>query len=161
MTRELEQAIKGKVKEQVIAGLLETNQVDAPSALVSQEIDALRQQAVQRFGGNAQNMPELPAELFHEQAAKRVKTGLLLGQVIKANEIKVDDAKVEALIATVASAYEDPTEVVEYYKSNAQLMQQMQNVAMEEQAIEAILANATVAEVTAAFDEIMNPQAAQ
>ncbi|MDP5212959.1 trigger factor [Pseudoalteromonas tunicata] len=161
MTRELEQAIKGKVKEQVIAGLLETNQVDAPSALVSQEIDALRQQAVQRFGGNAQNMPELPAELFHEQAAKRVKTGLLLGQIIKANEIKVDDAKVEALIATVASAYEDPTEVVEYYKSNAQLMQQMQNVAMEEQAIEAILANATVAEVTAAFDEIMNPQAAQ
>ncbi|MBE0363574.1 trigger factor [Pseudoalteromonas ulvae UL12] len=161
MTRELDQAIKGKVKEQVIAGLLETNDVDAPSALVSQEIDALRQQAAQRFGGNAQNMPELPAELFQEQAAKRVKTGLLLGQVIKANEIKVDDAKVEALIATVASAYEDPTEVVEYYKSNNELMQQMQNVAMEEQAVETILAAATVAEVNAAFDDIMNPQAAQ
>jgi trigger factor len=161
MTRELSQAVKGKVKEQAIEGLLENNDVDVPKALVDQEIDALRQQAAQRFGGNAENMPELPAELFQDQAVKRVKTGLLLGEVIKAEEIKADDAKVEELIETVASAYEDPSEVVAYYKSNEQMMQQMRNVAMEEQAVEAILAKAEVTDVETAFDDIMNPQAAQ
>ncbi|MBH0089768.1 trigger factor [Pseudoalteromonas sp. NSLLW218] len=158
MTRELDQAVKASVKDQAIKGLLANNEIEVPKALVDQEVDALRQQAAQRFGGDAQNMPELPAELFHEQAVTRVKTGLLLGEVIKVNEIKVDDAKVEALIATVASAYEDPTEVVEYYKGNDQLMQQMRNVAMEEQAVEAILAKAVVTDVEKAFDDIMNPQ---
>ncbi|WP_288988003.1 trigger factor [uncultured Pseudoalteromonas sp.] len=158
MTRELDQAVKANVKDQAIKGLLEQNEVEVPKALIDQEVDALREQAAQRFGGNGQNMPELPAELFHEQAVTRVKTGLLLGEVIKANDIKVDDAKVEALIATVASAYEDPNEVVEYYKANDQLMQQMRNVAMEEQAVEAILAKATVTDVEKAFDDIMNPQ---
>lgn len=158
MTRELDQAVKASVKDQAIKGLLANNEIEVPKALVDQEVDALRQQAAQRFGGDAQNMPELPAELFHEQAVTRVKTGLLLGEVIKANDIKVDDAKVEALIATVASAYEDPTEVVEYYKGNDQLMQQMRNVAMEEQAVEAILAKANVSDVEKAFDDIMNPQ---
>ncbi|MBB1450991.1 trigger factor [Pseudoalteromonas sp. SG43-1] len=158
MTRELDQAVKASVKDQAIKGLLANNEIEVPKVLVDQEVDALRQQAAQRFGGDAQNMPELPAELFHEQAVTRVKTGLLLGEVIKANEIKVDDAKVEALIATVASAYEDPTEVVEYYKGNDQLMQQMRNVAMEEQAVEAILAKAVVTDVEKAFDDIMNPQ---
>ncbi|MEQ3513161.1 trigger factor [Pseudoalteromonas sp. BZB3] len=158
MSRELTQAVKANVKDQAIKGLLETNEVEVPKSLIDQEIDALRQQAAQRFGGNAQNMPELPAELFHEQAVTRVKTGLLLGEVIKSNDIKVDDVKVEELIASVASAYEDPSEVVAYYKSNDQMMQQMRNVAMEEQAVEAILAKAAVTDVEKAFDDIMNPQ---
>ncbi|MGO3300209.1 MAG: trigger factor, partial [Pseudoalteromonas sp.] len=158
MSRELDQAVKANVKDQAIKGLLENNDVEVPKGLIDQEIEALREQAAQRFGGDAKNMPELPAELFHEQAVTRVKTGLLLGEVIKANDIKVDDEKVEALIANVASAYEDPTEVVEYYKANDQLMQQMRNVAMEEQAVEAILAKATVTDVEKAFDDIMNPQ---
>ncbi|MEI5639064.1 MULTISPECIES: trigger factor [unclassified Pseudoalteromonas] len=160
MERELSQAVKANVKDQAIKGLLETNEVEVPKALIDQEIDALRQQAAQRFGGDAQNMPELPAELFHEQAVTRVKTGLLLGEVIKANNIEADDAKVEELIETVASAYEDPSEVVSYYKQNDQLMQQMRNVAMEELAVEAVLEAAKVSDVEKAFDDIMNPQQA-
>jgi trigger factor len=161
MTRELGQAVKAQVKDQVIKGLLETNEIDVPKALVEQEIDVLRRQAAQRFGGNAQNMPELPAELFQDQAATRVKTGLLLGEVIRSNEVEVADEKVIELIETIASAYEDPAEVVEYYKANEQLMQQMRNVALEDAAIDALLAKSAVTEVEKAFDDIMNPQAAQ
>ena len=65
MTRELDQAVKANVKDQAIKGLLEQNEVEVPKALIDQEVDALREQAAQRFGGNGQNMPELPAELFH------------------------------------------------------------------------------------------------
>jgi trigger factor len=160
MTRELSQAVKAKVKEQVIEGLLSTNDVDLPSALVAQEVDVLRQQAMQRFQGqmDPKNLPELPAEMFEEQAKKRVKIGLLLGEVIKVNELKVDEEKVNELIASAASAYEDPQEVIEYYNSNNEMKQQMQNVALEEQAVELLLEKANVKEKKASFKDIMNPE---
>ncbi|QBY05199.1 trigger factor [Thalassotalea sp. HSM 43] len=161
MERELSQAVKGKVKEQVLNGLVEANDLDLPKALVDQEVDVLRQQAMQRFGNQVDpnNMPQLPAEMFTEQAERRVKVGLLLGEVIKVNELKVDEDKVKALIETAASAYEDPQEVVDYYMNNQELNQQMQHVALEEQAVEFILANADVAEKETAFKDVMNPQA--
>ncbi|GHE84551.1 trigger factor [Thalassotalea profundi] len=160
MTRELNQAIKAKVKEQVIEGLLEANEIDLPSALIAQEIDVLRQQAMQRFAGqmDPKNMPELPGDMFEEQAKRRVKVGLLLGEVIKINELKVDEAKVNELIETAASAYEDPQEVIEYYKTNKELNQQMQNVALEEQAVELLVEGAKVKDKKASFKDIMNPE---
>lgn len=158
MERELKSAVNNKVKQQVIKGLLAANNdVDVPSALKEQEVNALRQQALQRFGDNAKNMPELPAELFEEQAKERAQVGILLGEVIRGNELKVDDAKVKELIETTASAYEDPQEVIEYYNSNEQLMQQVRNMALEEQAIELILEKAKVSEKSMSFDEVMNP----
>ena len=160
MSRELSQAVKAKVKEQVIDGLLEGHEVGLPSALVEQEVDVLRKQAMQRFQGqmDPKNLPELPSDMFKEQAERRVKIGLLLGEVIKVNELKVDNAKVDELIATAASAYEDPQEVVDYYASNKELMQQMQNVALEEQAIDFLVAKAKVKNKKASFKDIMNPE---
>jgi len=160
MTRELTQTVKAKVKEQVLEGLLASHDVGLPSALVAQEVDVLRQQAMQRFQGqmDPKNLPELPSEMFKEQAERRVKIGLLLGEVIKVNELKVDDAKVDELIATAASAYEDPKEVVEYYANNKELMQQMQNVALEEQAVELLVEKAKVKNKKASFKDIMNPE---
>ncbi|QBG37426.1 trigger factor [Litorilituus sediminis] len=161
MARELTSAVKAKVKEQVIEGLLAGHEVELPSALVAQEVDVLRQQAMQRFQGqmDPKNLPELPAEMFKEQAEKRVKIGLLLGEVIKVNELKVNDEKVNELIATAASAYEDPQEVIDYYANNKELMQQMQNVALEEQAVELLVEGAKVRDKKANFSEIMNPEA--
>jgi trigger factor len=158
MERELKNAVKAKVKEQVLKGIVENNDVELPKSMIDQEIDQLRKQAAQRFGGNADQMPELPAELFEEQAKERVKVGLLLGEVIRSNELKADDEKVDEIIATAASAYEDPQEVVEYYKSNNDMMQQVRNLALEEQAIEFVLEKASVKDKKASFDDIMNPK---
>ncbi|NVK23872.1 MAG: trigger factor [Gammaproteobacteria bacterium] len=162
MTRELGQALKAKVKESVIKGLLEANAFDVPKALVDQEVNNLRQQAMQRFGGQVDpnNMPELPAELFEQQAKDRVRTGLMLGQFIKDNEIKADEDKVKEIIETQASAYEDPSEVVEHYYGNEQLLENIRNLAVEDQAVEQILEKAKVADKSFSFDEIMNPQQA-
>lgn len=162
MERELSNSIKARVKDQVIKGLLATHEVEVPQALIESEIDVLRRQALQRFGNNLdpKQLPELPASLFTEQAKDRVKVGLLLGEVIKANKLQVEDARVQSLIETVASAYEDPQEVVQYYNSNKELLQGMRNVALEEQAIDLVLTKAKVKEEKAKFDEIMNPQAA-
>ena len=156
MGRELEQALKASVKEQVLKGLLEQNEIDLPKSLIDGEVEVLRKQAMQRFGDQAANMPELPADLFTEQAERRVKVGLLLGEVIKTNELKAEDERVQALIASMASAYEDPSEVVEYYKANQEMMQNMRNVALEEQAVEALLKTAKVTEKSVNFEEFMN-----
>lgn len=161
MARELSQAVKAKVKEQVIEGLLENHDLGLPAALVAQEVDVLRQQAMQRFAGqmDPKNLPELPADMFEEQAKRRVKVGLLLGEVIKVNELKVDDEKVKELIATAASAYEDPQEVIDYYNNNKEMHQQMQNVALEEQAVDLLVEKAKVKDKKASFKDIMNPEA--
>jgi trigger factor len=161
MTRELDQAVKAKVKTQVLDGLVAANTVDVPSALVAQEIDVVRKQAMQRFAGqmDPKNMPDLPDDMFKEQAERRVVVGLLLGEVIKVNDIKVNDDKVNELIATAASAYEDPQEVINYYSTNKEMMQQMQNVALEEQAVDLLLEKSAVKDVEAKFSDIMNPQA--
>jgi trigger factor len=162
MERELNNSIKARVKDQVIKGLLASHEVEVPQALIDSEIDVLRRQALQRFGNNLdpKQLPELPAALFTEQAKDRVKVGLLLGEVIKTNSLQVEDARVQSLIETVASAYEDPQEVIQYYNSNKELLQGMRNVALEEQAIDLVLTKAKVTEQKAKFDEIMNPQAA-
>ncbi|RZQ56427.1 trigger factor [Pseudidiomarina tainanensis] len=158
MERELKNAVQSKVKEQVLKGLVEQNDVDLPKAMVDQEIDVLRRQAMQRFGGNQAQLPQLPADLFEEQAKERVKVGLLLGEVIRGNELKVDEKKVDEIIENNASAYEDPAEVIAYYKGNEEMMQQIRNVALEEQAIEFILAQAKVKAKKTSFDELMNPK---
>ncbi|KLV03940.1 trigger factor [Photobacterium aquae] len=160
MERELKQATKARIKDQVLNGLVEQNDIAVPAALIDQEINVLRQQAAQRFGGNMQNTPELPRELFEEQAKRRVVVGLLLGEVIKSEELKVDEERVKAIIADMASAYEDPTEVVAYYEQNEQMMNNMRNIALEEQAIDALLAKAQVSEKEVSFNELMNQPAA-
>ncbi|CUA83541.1 trigger factor [Pseudidiomarina woesei] len=158
MERELKNTVQSKVKEQVLKGLVEHNDVDLPKAMIDQEVDVLRRQAMQRFGGNQAQLPQLPAELFEEQAKERVKVGLLLGEVIRGNELKVDEKKVDEIIENNASAYEDPAEVIAYYKGNQEMMQQIRNVALEEQAIDFILENAKVKAKKATFDELMNPK---
>ncbi|ASK54990.1 trigger factor [Vibrio tarriae] len=160
MERELKQAIKARIKEQAIEGLVKANEIDVPSALIDQEIGVLRQQAAQRFGGNVEAAAQLPRELFEEQAKRRVVVGLLLGEVIRTHELKADEEKVKALITEMATAYEDPTEVVAYYEQNQQLMNNMRNVALEEQAVDAIIAKAQVTEKAISFSELMNPVAA-
>lgn len=159
MERELKNALVSRVKNQVIDGLIEQNPLDVPAAAIEQEIEVLRNQAAQRFGGNAQQAAQLPRELFEEQAKRRVQVGLLFSEVIASNELKADEARVKAMIEDIASAYEQPAEVIEYYNKNKELMNNIRNVVLEEQAVDAVLKKAQVTEKASSFDEIMNPQA--
>ena len=158
MQRELNNAVTARVKNQVINGLIEQNDIEVPAAAVAEEVEVLRQQAVQRFGGKPEMAAQLPAELFEADAKRRVQVGLLLSNVISQNELKVDEARVEAMIADIASAYEQPAEVVEYYAKNRQLTENIRNVVLEEQAVDAVLAKAKVTDKALSFDELMQSQ---
>ncbi len=156
MERELARALRSLTKQQVIDGLVANNKIDVPSSLIDQEIDRLRQQAVQQFGGGQQLDPkQLPAELFKDQAEKRVVIGLLMNAVIEANELTPSAEKVEQLIEEVAATYQDPEEVRSYYASNPQQKAQVEALALEEQAVEKVLAAAKVSQSDSSYEDVI------
>jgi trigger factor len=160
MEKELEAAIKNKVKNQVLDGLAETNAVDVPQALVDSEVDRMRQEAVQQFGGNQKIDPSiLPAEMFAAQATKRVQLGLMVNAIVEQKELKVDHERVKKMIETMASSYEDPEEIINYYYANEQQLNQIQNLVLEDQVIDSILAGASVMEKAMGYDEAIKPAA--
>ncbi|HIG40483.1 MAG TPA: trigger factor [Gammaproteobacteria bacterium] len=154
MERELESTIKNKVKNQVMDGLLASNTIDLPKALIEQEIDRQRHEAVNQFGGHDKIDPSmLPAEMFTVQAKKRVSLGLLVNAVIEQYDVKTDDDKVKETIEKMASSYEDPEQVINFYYSNEQQLAQIQNMVLEEQVVDTILAKAVVTDVEQGYDE--------
>lgn len=159
MKRELRQAVKNKVKNQVMDGLLKIHEVEVPSALTSQEIDRMREQAVQQFGGmkGGFDPKQLPAELFEADAKKRVALGLLIGEVVKQREVKVDDERVRAMIEEMASAYQEPQQVIDWYYSNDEQLSQIKYVVLEEQVVDTILETAQVSEKTCSYQEAIKP----
>jgi trigger factor len=162
MAREMNQALKNKLKTQVFDALIAANEIDVPAALVEDEIKNLAQQAVQQFGGNAQIDPStLPKELFEDQAKRRVTIGLLVQEVIKANELQPEDARVDAMLAEVADSYQDPQEVIEYYKSNQEMLNQVRSLVLEEQVVDQLLSSAKVNEVEVSYEDAIKPAQAE
>ena len=156
MERELRQAIKSKVKNQVMEGLLAANPVEVPNALIGNEVNRLRVQAVQQFGGNIK--PEqLPAEMFEEQAKRRVVLGLIVAEVVKQSELKADEARVRELIEEMASAYQEPQQVVAWYYKNDQQLNEVRSVVLEEQVVDTVLQKAKVTDKAVSYEEAVKP----
>lgn len=163
MERELKQAAKNKVKSQVMDGLIEANKVDVPAALAANEINVLRQQAMQQFGGASANLDAsiLPDELFKEQAERRVALGLLMSEFVQANKLTADKDKVKETIDEFASTYHDPEEVVNYYYSNEEQLAAVESLVLEDQVVEKILESAKVTEKSSTYDEVLKPDNAE
>ncbi len=156
MERELRQAIKSKVKNQVMEGLLAGNPIEVPKALLGNEVDRLRVQAVQQFGGNIKP-DQLPAELFEEQAKRRVVLGLIVAEVVKQFELKPDEARVRELIQEMASAYQEPEQVVSWYYKNDQQLNEVRSVVLEEQVVDTVLQKANVTDKQVSYEEAVKP----
>src|SRR5690625_6823942 len=84
--------------------------------------------------------------MFEEEAQRRVSLGLIVGEIIKENDIQVDPAKVRAMVEELASTYEEPEQVVEYYYSNRELLAGVESAVLEDQVVEHILGLAKVTE---------------
>ena len=160
MERELKNAVKNRVKKDVMDGVLENNDVDVPKALIDSEIDRQRQQMMQQFGGG-QNFDAsmLPAELFEGQATRAVKLALVLGELIKEKEVKADAERVRSTIEEMAQPYENPEQVISWYYENQQMLQQVEAMVLEDQVVDLILEQATVAEQEMSYEEaVKQPQ---
>ena len=159
MTVEADKALLSKRKEIVMDALVENNDVSVPEALVDNEINQMMASMKERAEQGQQSplpMPELPREMFEAQAKKRVKLGLLLSEVIKVNDIKADDEKVQQRIEEFAQQYGDPEEVINWYKSNPQERTKIESVVLEDQLVDWMLEKSKVTEEALSFDELMN-----
>ncbi|MEX1669313.1 trigger factor [Zhongshania guokunii] len=163
MARELKNAIKSRIKNQVMEGVLKVHaDLQVPKALVSQEIDALRGQQMQQFGAMAEKLNAadiLPDELFRDNAERRVKLGLVLNQLISAEGIKADSDKVRAALEEMSASFEDKDEIISYYMNNPQQLQQIEGMVIEEEVVEKLLEKSKVSEETLSYEEVMSPPA--
>ena len=157
MERELKNVVRRVVKQSVMDQLQEANEIQVPAALAANEIKALKGQMFQQFGGMQGNFDDsiLPDDMFTEQAEKRVALGLIIRSVIESAEITADKELVQKEIAEIASTYEQPQEVIEYYNSNQELTQSIESSVLENQVVDHILALASVTEVNKSYDEVI------
>ncbi|BAO43656.1 trigger factor [Thiolapillus brandeum] len=157
MDREVRQKVKTRTKEAVMDALLAANEFDVPGAIVSQEAEALKKQTQQDMAqAGQQSSLDLPASVFEPQAERRVKLGLMVNELIRANEIDVDQARVDEAIAEQAATFEDPQEIINWYQENPQARSSVENVVMEDQVVDLILEKAKVEDETLSFDELLN-----
>ena len=158
MDKELAQKLKLHMKQIVLSGLLEENQIIAPSALVAEEVKSLKMQAAQRMGQDPETFDaaSIPDSLFEEEAGKRVRTGLLIGEVIKSENIQLDQELLESMLADMAAAYEQPEQMIEYYRQNKDARTSLEAMVLEEQVVNHILSKARVTEKETSFEEMMD-----
>lgn len=156
MSRELAQNIKGRVKKQVMDALVARHDFELPQALVKGEIDRLRKETEERFGGASRAQP-LPDALFDEEARRRVRLGLVIRAIIDAQKLELDRARVEVELDTLAQTYEQPDEVKRHYRSHPQTMASLESLVIEDQVVDWVLARAEVTDKQGSFDALMNP----
>ena len=162
MDRELANALKAKVKGQVMDALIASHTTDVPKALIANEIQVLRNQMLQRFGGQQQDFDVktlLPDTMFQDEASRRVTLGLIVGEIVKSAKLKPDAKRIKAMIEEIASTYQEPKDVVEYYNSNQELMAGVESAVLEDQVVDHILSQAKVSEVQTSYDEIIKANA--
>lgn len=161
MKKELSRAVENKNRTAVLESLSQAVDVALPKAILDQEVNSLMNRAAQNMQqqGIKPEDVKLSADQFAVEAETRVKLGLILGDIIKANNMKATEAETVAFIEEQASSYEDPSEVINWYKSNPEAMAEIESIVVEKQVANKILAEAEVTEVTKAFDEIVNAAA--
>ncbi len=161
MARELKNAIEAKVKQQVMDAVLEAHKsLDVPKALIDQEIVGMRNQMFQQFGGAGNQSLDLksllPDTMFSENAERRVKLGLVLAEFISRHKLMPDKEKVREAIEEMASTYENPQEVIDYYYSNHQQLSAVESKVLEDQVVEKLLGSAHVTENECSYQEAIS-----
>ena len=158
MQRELDSNIKNKIKTQVMDGLLESNEIIVPQALIDGEVNRMRSEMAQQFGGqNTIDESALPAALFEPQSKRRVSLGLIMNAIVDQNGLEADDARVRAYLEEMAASYDDPEQMVSYYYRNEDQLNNIRNVVLEDQVIDLILESAQSTEIAQSYEEAIAP----
>ncbi len=159
MTRELDEALRAITKRRVMEALLQGQDITLPDSLVKEEVErAMRQRKMElsRSGIDPESAGLEPA-MFEEQARTRVALGLLLAEIIRSNEIKPDPERVRARIESIASTYEDPNEVINWYYGDRSRLSDIETTVLEDQVVDWILERAQISDEASSFDEVLNP----
>ncbi|MEE9332685.1 MAG: trigger factor [Granulosicoccaceae bacterium] len=156
MERELVTRVDNQVKTQIMDGLLELNPIDVPTALVGEEIQRQREQLMEQMPAES-DASFLGDELFKDQAERRVRLGLVVGEIVQKQELTPEAAAVRSKVEQLAETYEDPQQVIDYYYSNNEMLKNVEALVLEEAVTAKVLEAATVTDKQTTFQELMNP----
>ncbi len=159
MERELNDGTRALLKQRVLEALLEGQEFELPAELVDDEIErAMERRRVElRHSGMDPDSVQLDSSMFEEAARRRVTLGLLIAETVKTHDIKVDPDRVRSRIETIASSYEDGTQVLNYYYSDPQRLAYIESTVLEDQAVDWILERARVDDEPMSFDQVLSP----
>jgi len=155
MTREAAAKVQSDLRERVMTALIEANPIEIPQTLKHQEMHTMQHEAMKRMGIEDHDKAP-PMENFAETAEKRVRLGLLFSQLISDQKMTVDAGKVRAHVEEMCASYEDSGAMVDMYMNNPQVVQQVEPMVLEQQAIEWLLENGEVKTKAVTFTEYMN-----
>jgi trigger factor len=158
MREESRQRVRDIVKRQLLDKLVAANAFEIPSSLLEQEIQSLREDMARRLSPGAQpgtaQLP--PREPFEAPARFRVAVGLLIGELVRAQGIRIDARRVQEKLQQIAEGYGDAESVIKIYRSNPDLMAQVETAVLEEQVVDWLLEKAHVTEKPVEFSALMN-----
>ncbi|HKR37507.1 MAG TPA: trigger factor [Steroidobacteraceae bacterium] len=155
MRRELSDAIRARLKKQVLDGLAAANPIELPKSMIDAQVRDLQIDAGRRMGArDASQLP--PPDAFQDAARRRVQLSLLVGEVIKTANIQVNQAQVQARFQELAQQYPDAVQAVEQYRTNPQMRRQMEAAVLEDQVVDWLLERARVTDKQSSFKELMN-----
>lgn len=157
LEREVGSRVKAKTKTNVMDALLKVAELDVPKVLLQQDAERLAEMTredMRQRGMNVNDMP-FPAELFNEQADRRVRLGLILSELVKMHELRATGDQIKSHVEDFAKAYEDPQQVVKYYFGDRQRLAEVEALVIEENVVNFVLSKAKVTESVVSFDELM------
>ncbi|MCS6764328.1 MAG: trigger factor [Candidatus Protistobacter heckmanni] len=160
LEREVKRRVVSLLKDQVMEGLIKTSELDLPQSLVASEqeflVEMARQDMAQRGMPNAKQMP-IPMEIFKDQAERRVKLGLILNEVVKANGLEAKPEQIKAEVEDMAKSYQDPAEVVRWYYADPSRLGDVEAAVLENNVVEFVASRAKTTVNPMTFEELTAP----
>jgi len=158
LEREVGSRVKSRTKQSVMDALLKVAELDVPKSLLEQDAERLAdmtREDMRQRGVNVKDMP-FPADLFTQQADRRVRLGLILSEMVKANSLSATPEQIKTYIEDFSKAYEDPQQVIKYYYSDRNRIAEVEALVLEENVVNFVLEKAKIKETTVPFDDLMN-----
>ena len=154
MEHELDVRRKAEIKRRAFDSLLAANSIDLPKSLIEEEISSLQAAAMQQLGiKDAEQAP--PREGFREHAQRRTALALLVQELIRSHEVKIDAARVNERIKELAAGYENPQQAIQQYRASRELMAHVESGILEEQCVDLLVEEAKTKLKSIAFEEFM------
>jgi len=157
LEREVRRRRDARVKDQVMAALLENSSVELPKALIQMEIERMMagmRRDLQARGLTTEQIT-MPPEPFEAEAKRRVALGLIIAELVKREKLAARPEQIKAMVQDYAQSYEKPEEVVRWYYQSADRIREVESLVLETNVVEWVLSKAQVQDQPIAFDELM------
>jgi len=159
LQNETKQQAEDRLKAALFEKLLELNPIDLPKALVEQEVKRLMEEQQAYLARLGVKHTLEPTEEIKRQAKERVHLGLLMSEIARESKLTPDPQRVEQLLEKTPASYPDmdPAVVIQAYRSNKELLQQLESRALEDTLIETLMAEAKVTQKNMSYTEFTSP----